>query len=319
MEKTMRIKRCFGTATGKRWAALLALLASLCFGLDAHAATSQRSFASPEDAVEALVKSAKANDRTAVLDVLGKSAGEWISSGDVVADRASVARFIAAYDAKHSIEKNDQKATLLLGDGDFPFAFPIVHSGERWHFDTAAGKEEMLARRIGDNELSTIQVLRAVVDAQMDYASADRNGDGVLAYAQKIVSTPGKHDGLYWPTKAGEETSPIGTLMANAADEGYRKTGEGPSSYHGYHFRLLKGQGPHAKSGALDYVIHGRAIGGFAAVAYPAKYGNSGIMSFIVNQDGQIYQADLGPNTKSRAEAMQLFDPGPGWSPVPAQ
>jgi hypothetical protein len=298
--------------------ALLALGASLVIASGAFAAGTQRDFASPEEATQALVQAVKAHDRAATLALLGKDASSWISSGDAAADRAAVDRFIAAYDAKHHLAQQDGKATLTLGADDFPFAFPLVRKGGRWHFDTAAGKLEMLARRIGENELSTIKVLQAIVDAQLDYASADRDGDGVLAYARKFLSSPGKHDGLYWPVEAGQPPSPAGELLAEASSEGFKgKTGK-PEPYHGYYYRPLERQGKHATSGALDYVAGGRAIGGFAVVAYPAKYGNSGIMTFIVNQDGKIYQADLGPNTQAKALNMKAFDPGQGWTPADA-
>jgi hypothetical protein len=298
--------------------ALLALLASLAIGSGVSAAGTQRNFASPEEATQALVQAVKAHDRAGVLAVLGQDAASWISSGDTAADQAAIARFVDAYDARHQLARQDGKATLTLGADDFPFAFPIVRKGERWHFDTAAGKLEMLARRIGENELSAIEVLQAIVDAQLDYASADRNGDGVPAYARKFLSSPGKHDGLYWPVEPGQPPSPAGELLARASSEGFKGKGGKPEPYHGYYYRPLDRQGTHAPSGALDYVVGGRAIGGFAVVAYPARYGNSGIMSFIVNQDGKIYQADLGPNTQARALNMKAYDPGPGWTPVDA-
>jgi hypothetical protein len=302
-----------------RWL-LLSLLASVLVGSGAFAASTQRNFASPEEATQALVQAVKAHDRAATLAVLGQDAASWISSGDNTADQAAVAHFIEAYDASHHLVQKDGKATLTLGADDFPFAFPIVRKGERWHFDTAAGKLEMLARRIGENELSAIQVLQAIVDAQMEYASADRDGDGVLAYAQKFLSSPGKHDGLYWPVEPGKAVSPAGELLAKASSEGYRAKGIGkePVPYHGYYYRPLTRQGKHASSGALDYVVGRRAIGGFAVVAYPARYGNSGIMTFIVNQDGKIYQSDLGPNTQAKVLKMKEYDPGPGWTPVDA-
>lgn len=316
----MRGDRRHEMITGSRWQWLLTLFVSFFVAIGADAAPkAQRSFASPEEAVQALVQAVKSKDRAATLAVLGQDASAWISSGDAAADRASIARFVAAYDAKHEIARDGDRATLTLGDDDFPFAFPIVRTGERWRFDTAAGKEEMLARRIGENELSAIKVLQAIVDAQMEYASEDRDGDGIPAYAQKFASSPGKHDGLYWPTKPGEAMSPLGPLVAQATREGFRTNGKGPSPYHGYYYRMLKGQGKNAASGALDYVVGGRAIGGFAAIAYPARYGNSGIMTFMVNQDGKIYQADLGPNTQALARQLQQFDPGQDWSLVPTQ
>ena len=284
--------RWFQAATGALRCALLAALlaalqasgASVALMAGAVAAGTQRNFASPEEAAQALEQAVKAHDRAATLAVLGQDAAAWISSGDAAADRAAIARFIAAWDARHQLVRKDGKATLTLGQDDFPFAFPIVRSGERWHFDTAAGKLEMLARRIGENELSAIDVLQAIVDAQLDYASADRNGDGVLAYAQKFMSSPGKHDGLYWPVRAGEPPSPAGELLARASSEGYHASTGKPTPYHGYYYRLLERQGSHAAGGPLDYVVKGRAIGGFAVIAYPARYGNSGIMSFIVTR-----------------------------------
>jgi hypothetical protein len=308
----------YRTAIGGLRCALLASGVSLVIASGAFAAGTQRNFASPEEATQALVQALKSHDRAATLALLGKDAASWISSGDAAADRAAVARFIAAYDAKHALVRKNGKATLTLGSDDFPFAFPIVRTGQRWHFDTAAGKVEMLARRIGENELSAIAVLQAIVDAQMDYASADRNGDGVLAYAQKFASSPGKHDGLYWPVEPGQPQSPLGELLAKASSEGFQVKGGKPTPYHGYYYRLLERQGKHAAAGALAYVVGGRAIGGFAVLAYPARYGNSGIMSFIVNQDGKIYQSDLGPATQAKALKMQEYDPGPGWSPVDA-
>jgi Protein of unknown function (DUF2950) len=269
--------------------------------------------------VNALVQAVKAHDRSATLAVLG-DAGEWISSGDPTADRASVDRFLSDYAEKHAIGRDGDKATLTIGGDEFPFAFPLVKSGDQWRFDTAAGKEELLARRIGANELSAMKVLQATVDAEQDYAAADPLGDGVPAYAQRFLSRPGKRDGLYWPTKAGEPQSPLGVLVTQAASEGYKQgdkpSGKPPTPYHGYLYRMLKGQGKNAEAGAFDYVVRGRGIAGFAVIAYPARYANSGIMTFIVNQSGKIYQADLGPGTKAKAEGIQRFDPGKGWTVV---
>lgn len=279
------------------------------------AGSTQKTFSSPEDAVSALVQAAEAHDRTATLAVLG-NASDWISSGDAVADRERVDRFVAAYETKHAIVRDGDKAALTIGDDSFPFAFPLVRSGDRWRFDTAAGKNELLDRRIGENELDVIKVLQAIVDAERDYASQDRNGDGVLDYAQKFISSPGKRDGLYWPTAAGEPSSPLGPLVAQATAKGYKKSANVPTPYHGYYYRMLKGQGKNAETGAFDYVVQGRGIAGFAVIAYPARYGNSGIMTFIVNQDGKVYQSDFGRNTTERASQMQRFDPGRGWSPV---
>ena len=312
----MKFKRSSVGLRASEWVWLVLLIAMLFFVTNARADEAfKRSYATPEDAANALLQAVKAHDRTKILGVLG-GANDWISSGDPVADRAAGDRFVAAYEAKHAIVGSGDKATLVVGNDDYPFAFPIVKRGDRWRFDTDAGKEELLARRIGENELDAIKVLQAIVDAQMEYASKDRNGDGVLDYAQKFASSPGKRDGLYWPTKAGEDPSPLGALVVQASGEGYKKKEGGPTPYHGYYYRLLKAQGKNAAGGAFDYVVHGRAIAGFAVIAYPAKYGSSGIMTFIVNQDGKIYQSDLGRDTQSRASAMRRYDPGDGWSPV---
>ena len=301
----------------KTWLQKATLLAFvLSFAASAVAATTQKTFATPEDAVSALVAAVKANDIRALRGVLG-NAGGTLSSGDPVADRAAADGFVSSYDAKHAITRDGDVTKLTLGTDDFPFAFPLVKAGDRWRFDTAAGIDELNARRIGENELDTIKVLQAVVDAQHDYASEDRNGDGVLTYARKIVSSPGKHDGLYWPTKAGEPKSPLGELVARASADGYRIDKQRkPVPFHGYYFRMLTGQAASGGSPAFDYVVHGRAIGGFAMIAYPAKYGSSGIMTFMVNQDGKVFQADLGPGTQAKANAIKRFDPGKGWSPV---
>ncbi len=285
----------------------------------AKAGVQQRSFASPDEAAAALVAAVRAHDRQAVLAILGPGSNQWITSGDANADRAAGERFVSQYDAKHAISpQGDARATLNVGPDDWPFAFPLVRSGERWRFDTEAGKTEMLARRIGQNELAVINVMLAIVDAEREYASADRNKDGVREYASKFKSSPGKRDGLYWPSADGEPPSPLGPLVVQAAREGYAaKDGNDDSgTYHGYRFRLLTGQGSHAKGGEFDYIVKGHMIGGFAALAYPARYDNSGVMTFIVNHDGVVYQRDLGPDTAAKARAITRFDPGPGWKPA---
>lgn len=284
----------------------------------AHGAQPQKTFASPEEAVAALVASVRSANRATTLAMLGHDAASFVTSGDAVADRAMVARFLESYEGRNAIVKEGDRATLTIGADGHPFAFPIVKAGERWRFDTAAGKEELLARRIGANELDAIEILRAIVDAQVEYASEDRNGNGTLEYAQHFASTPGKRDGLYWRAKAGEPPSPLGALVASAADDGYAKQKK-PQPFHGYYFRPLKGQGLDALTGELDYVVRGRAIGGFAVVAWPAKYGNSGVMTFIVNHEGTVYEKDLGPDTHAVASSMKRFNPGKGWTRVPAR
>lgn len=290
---------------------VMVLVSTRAFG----AGTAQRTFATAEDAVTALVAAAKANDPKAIRAILGNDRGD-LSSGDAVADRTLRQGFVAAYEVKHALVDSGGVMRLTVGNEAFPFAFPLVQAGGAWRFDTAAGRDELLARRIGANELDAIKVLQAIVDAQREYASADRNGDGVLAYASRFASTRGKHDGLYWPAKAGEPPSPLGELVVQAAGEGYRSKQGAPTPYHGYYYRMLKGQTASASGGAVDYVVRGRAIGGYAVVAYPAKYGSSGIMTFIVNQDGTVYQSDLGPDTQAKASAMRKFDPGSSWTRV---
>jgi hypothetical protein len=324
--------------TGHRLRASLALAAALCLlvcgivsetamGAAASKGTAvqQRSFASPEEAAGALVAAVRAHDRKAVVAILGPGSDQWISSGDANADRAAGEQFVSQYDAKHAISSEGNTRTLTIGTDDWPFAFPLARTGERWRFDTEAGKNEMLARRIGQNELAVINVMLAIVDAQREYASVDRNKDGLREYASKFMSSPGKQDGLYWPTAEGAPPSPLGPLVVRAASEGYKgggKEGSGKDeskTYHGYYFRLLTGQGPHAKGGAFDYVVKGHMIGGFAALAYPARYENSGVMTFIVNHDGVVYQRDLGPETAAKARAITRFDPGPGWTETSPQ
>jgi hypothetical protein len=294
----------------------VALLAALCI-VSAHAATTQqRAFPSAEEAAAALVSAVKARDRKAIVAVLGPGTEKWVWSGDAAADRATGERFVAAYERAHTLSPaGDNKMILELGPENWPFAFPLVKSGAGWRFDSEAGKDELLARRIGENELAVMNVMLAIVDAQRDYVSADRDRSGVRQYARKFASSAGKQDGLYWTTKAGEPPSPLGPLMTRAAGEGYKKEGAGPMPYHGYYFRMLTGQGASARGGALDYVVKGRMIGGFGVVAYPASYGNSGVMTFIVNHDGKVFEKDLGPDTAKIASAMTRFDPDSSWTP----
>ena len=209
----------------------------------------------------------------------------------------------------------DAKATLIIGSDDFPFPIPLIRKGDGWQFDTAAGRQEILARRIGRNELDAIQSCLAYVDAQDEYADKDRTGAGPGVYAQRIISETGKKNGLYWPSSASGDESPLGELVADATKQGYR-AGEGRTPYHGYYFKILTKQGSDAHGGALDYVVSGKMIGGFALVAYPAEYRNSGVMTFIVNHEGVVFQKDLGPHTAELAERMTAFDPDPSWTKV---
>lgn len=276
-------------------------------------AAAQERFDTPENAVKALVTAAKDGSREKLLDILGPDGEDVISSGDDVADRNARDSFIAGYDEKHSLEPDgEDKTILVMGDEDWPFPIPIVKKDGKWAFDSAAGLEEILLRRIGRNELAAIQSSLAYVVAQNDYAALDVDGKNPPPYAQRIVSTPGQKDGLYWPAAEGENQSPLGELFAVAAAEGY-KPGEKPIPYHGYYYRVLTRQGAGADGGAYDYVVDGRMIGGFGLLAYPAQYGNSGIMTFMVNQDGVVYQKDLGPKTERLAREIDIFAPDSTW------
>ncbi len=298
-----------------------ALVLLLFSGLDPAPARAGEptNFASPEKAVAALIGAIKMKDRTTVLAILGEQTKDWISSGDAVQDREAQEEFIAAYKQKNEIEKvGDDKAVLAVGDDSFPFPFPMIKNAKGWAFDPVEGEEELLSRRIGRNELTTIQVIQAVGDAQREYASIDRDGDGRLEYATQLRSAEGKQDGLYWPTAAGGPLSPLGPLVAAAIKGGYAgKVADANSgtsnAFHGYHYKLLTRQGADAPGGAYDYIVNGKMIGGFAVLAYPARYDNSGIMSFMVGHDGQVFEADLGPETAKEVEAMDSFNPGEGW------
>jgi hypothetical protein len=250
---------------------------------------------------------------------MGPDSAPLISSGDEVADREVREKFVRMYQEKNAVvREGDAKAVLEVGNDAWPLPIPVVKEGETWRFDTKQGAEEIIDRRIGKNELSAIQVSLAYFDAQREYAAKDRDQDGLLEYAQKFVSEPGKKDGLYWESKEGEEASPLGPFAAQARKEGYtrKKTGDKPSPYHGYFYKILKEQGKHAPGGAYSYVVKGRMIGGFALVAYPATYGVSGIMTFLVNHDGTVYEKDLGKNTEALAQAMTTFDPDETWRKI---
>jgi hypothetical protein len=293
-------------------AKLTLLSAALLIFASPSVAFAQEKYATPGAAVDALVASAQSGDEKAALVVLGPGGGDILSSGDKVSDDAARARFISSYDAKHEIKMNgDSKATLIIGDNDYPFPIPLVRKSDKWSFDTQGGRMEILARRIGHNELDAIQTALAFVDAQDEYASKDRTGGAAGVYAQHFISQPGKKDGLYWPTEPGEEESPLGALFAQASQEGYVAGNRAP--YHGYYYKILARQGPHATGGAVDYVVNGKMIGGYALVAYPDEYRNSGVMTFMVNHSGQVFEKDLGPDTGNIVQKMTSFDPDPSW------
>ena len=284
-------------------------------GIPADAATQQRGFATPEDAVKAFAAALKSDDEKELLSIFGPAGKELIFSGDPVRDKQRRDMFISDYDRKNSLAPEGARMVLVVGEKDWPFPVPLVKSGDQWIFDTKAGKEEILNRRIGENELSTVQTLLAIVDAQREYAMKDRDNSGIRQYAEKFGSDPGKNNGLYWETKPGQESSPLGELVADARAEGYTRSGakQGPIPYHGYYFRMLKKQGKNAPGGAFDYIVKSKMIGGFAVVAYPAVYGNSGVMTFMVNHAGVVYEKDLGQNTAATAKAMMSFDPDKTW------
>jgi hypothetical protein len=283
-------------------------------------AANQQSFASPEDAVNALVASAKNSDTNAMHVIFGPE-GHDLVSPDAVQATEEYKVFVQRLVEKTQVVTNsDSSATLELGTDGWPFPIPLVKREGQWFFDTAAGKKEILNRRIGMNELGAIDVCNSYVEAQREYASHDRMGDGVLAYAQFLHSTPGIHDGLFWPAKPGEELSPLGPLVAAARVEGYHRTAtmlnDEQAPYHGYNFKILTRQGKHAPGGKSDYIINGRMIAGFALVAWPAEWGNTGVMTFIVNQQGKVYQKNLGAKTAKIAKAMTTYNPDDTWTPA---
>jgi hypothetical protein len=286
----------------------------------AVSAAEQKTFATPDEAVDALTAALKADDDAALITIFGDQHKDLIVTPDRAANSATRAKAVAAMQTYKKLEDtgNDRRI-LLIGDQAWPFPIPLVKTGERWRFATEQGEDELVNRRIGANERSAIFVLRAYLDAQKDYATKDRDGDGVLQYAQKLGSTAGKHDGLYWPADAakGEEESPFGPLIAESAP--YLKGHKAGDAYRGYHFRILTTQGKSAKGGAYNYVINGRMIAGFAMVAYPAQYGQSGVMTFIVSHNGKVFEKNLGKGSAEIGAKMTAFDPGTGWKEVPAQ
>jgi Protein of unknown function (DUF2950) len=269
----------------------------------------QKTFSSPDDAAKALVAAAKDNDQKALLEILGPSAKTIVSSGDETEDANNRANFVRRYQEMHRLVKEpDGTTTLYVGAENWPMPIPLVRNGKVWYFDTPAGKREILYRRIGQNEMSTMRVCEQLVAAEKEYSAQHRE------YAEKFISDQGREDGLYWKASASEPQSPIGPLVASAVAEGYTKGQSGaPTPYRGYYYRILTAQGANAPGGAKSYIVGGKMTGGFAFIAYPADYRSSGVMTFIVNQQGIIYQKDLGPNTASLAKAMKDYNPGPTW------
>jgi len=276
------------------------------------AAAQQKIFLSAADAIKAAIAAAKNNDDKELLAIFGAQAKDLISSGDAVADKQRRAQFIKAFDEKNRLVVEGENTVVVIGKDEWPFPIPLVKKNDSWVFDTARGREEILNRRIGRNELSAVQVSLAYFDAQREYARKDRDGDGLVEYAQKFRSDAGKKNGLYWEAKTGDEVSPLGPFAVRAVKEGYgqNKPTDKPAPYHGYYYRILSAQGKDAPGGAHSYLVKGNMIGGFALVAYPAEYGNSGIMTFIVNHDGKVFQKDLRKNTAAVASAMKEYNPG---------
>ena len=295
----------------------LALFVVVMFqGTALAAQPKQKTFETPEAAVEALVKALRDDNEKELLAIFGPGSETLISSGDKVDDREREEEFVRLYGEQNRLETaGDKKLIVHVGKNDWPFPIPIVKVGESWRFDTKQGKEEILNRRIGENELDTIQTCLAIVDAQREYATMDRDGDGLLEYAQKFAEHKGKTDGLYWEVKPGEKPSPLGPLVAKARGEGYAK-GEKPAPYNGYFFRILTAQGKSAKGGAYSYLVKGKMVGGFALVAYPATYAASGVKTFIVNHEGVVYEKDLGPKDGKLAKSMKEFNPDKTWEKV---
>ncbi len=275
----------------------------------------QLSFASPEAAVDAMISALQQRDTATLAALLGPGAEDILSSGDDVQDRSDRNTFLTRYQQKHSLTGEGGQRTLVIGEEDWPFAIPLVERDGRWYLDGEEGAREIVYRRIGSNELGAIAVCYGLVDAQLEYAAEGHDGDPAGIYALKLISDEGMHNGLYWPAAAGEAQSPAGEFVANAATEGYRR-GADRVPYHGYLYRLLYRQGSNAEGGAREYFADGLMTGGFAVIAWPAEYGVSGVMTFIVNQDGVVYQKDLGDETRSEADRINTFDPDASWSAV---
>ena len=308
-----RTKQCIGTCHGVDLPKLAActVLLMMCLPLRSMAQQpGQKVFATPEEASNALFTAMQSNDEKAILDLLGSDAKRILSSGDETEDARSRAGFVQAYREMHRlVNEPDGTMALYIGAKNWPTPIPLVHKGHSWYFDTDAGKKEILYRRVGRNELSTIRVCQELVAAEKDYRRTQPE-----EYAEKILSDAGRRNGLYWPAAAGDPQSPIGPLVASAVAEGYtigKRTAQSP--YRGYYFRILTQQGKHAPGGAKSYIAHGKMTGGFAFVAYPAKYRSSGVMTFIVDSDGVVYEKDLGKETVIVAKAMKQYDPDVSW------
>jgi hypothetical protein len=321
--ETIREKSVFCMLRGMAITAAFLVTMAVVFtwNMPVAGASTQRLFSSPEEALKTLVEAVKAKDETAIGQIFGPS-GKELHSGDKVQDAAEfdeLARHLA--EKTTLVKESDLKVLLHIGNENWPFPIPLVSKDGQWFFDTEAGKEEILNRRIGENELTAILVCRTYVKAQREYTLKDWDGDGIFAYAQKLRSAPGKRNGLFWRAAPGEAVSPMGELVAKARMEGYKKEKtafkeETPTPFHGYYFKILTRQGKNAPGGKYNYIVNSNMVGGFALVAFPSNWGKSGVMTFIVNQQGKVYQKNIGPNTTKIAREMKSYNPDKTWTPA---
>jgi len=320
--ETRRQKSLFRSSRGVVFIAVLLVCAAfiVAWSMPVMAAASQKLFSTPEDALKGLVEAIKIRDKAALDQIFGPSSKDLLS-GDAVQDAAESEEFARLVAEKTSLVKeNDSKVIISIGNENWPFPIPLVKTNGQWFFDTEAGKEEILNRRIGEDELTAILVCRTYVKVQREYVLQDWDGDGILAYAQKLRSDPGKKNGLFWRHAPGEPVSPLGELVAQARMAGYKKEKslfkEQPIPFHGYYFKTLTRQGKNAPGGKYNYIINGNMVGGFALVAFPSNWGKSGVMTFIVNQQGKVYQKNLGPDTLKMEQDVDTYDPDKTWTPV---
>lgn len=303
----------------KSLAATMVLLPMLGVGAGAQN-SGAKLFDTPQLAVDAFVSAVRNQDRASMFAILGPETEEWLITGDDVADKQNRDTFIAAFDQNSRLDTPDDETVVLhVGEDDFPFPFPVVKLENGWSFDAEEGREEILDRRIGENEVNAMQVIQAIADAQVEYSTVDWDEDGMLEYATRFASTKGNRDGLYWPEEGAEYESPLGSLVAKAAAEGYTDEATGDTAtvpYHGYRYMLIMQQGENAKGGAHDYVVGDNMIGGYAVLAFPVSYNASGIMTFMMSYSGEIYERDLGADTEDTALSIDTFDPGSDWSEV---
>ena len=320
--ETRRQKALFRSSRGMVLSAALLVCAAfiVAWSMPIMAAATQKLFSTPEDALKGLVEAVKIRDKAALDQIFGPSSKDLLS-GDAVQDAAESEEFSKHVAEKTSLVKeSDSKVIISIGNENWPFPIPLVKTNGQWFFDTEAGKEEILNRRIGEDEFTAILVCHTYVKAQREYVLKDWDGDGILAYAQKLRSDPGKKNGLFWRHAPGEPASPLGELVAQARMAGYKKEKslfkEQPIPFHGYYFKTLTRQGKNAPGGKYNYIINGNMVGGFALVAFPSNWGKSGVMTFIVNQQGKVYQKNLGPDTLKMAQDVDTYDPDKTWTPV---